>query len=70
MAIDFKTGHGGILQSHPEGNRPIFRHGSENGSDFIFKPLSHYRASAHVSTAYQDTKGMSRVHRTYVSICS
>ena len=32
-----------------------------------FKPLSHYRVSTHVSTAYQDTKGTSRVRRTYVS---
>ena len=32
--------------------------------------LSHYRVSTHVSTAYQDTKGTSRVRRTYVSIRS
>ena len=33
-------------------------------------PLSHYRVSTHVSTAYQDTKGTSRVRRTYASIRS
>ena len=36
----------------------------------IFIVLSHYRVSTHVSTAYQDTKGTSRVRRTYVSIRS
>ena len=35
-----------------------------------FKPLSHFRVSTHVSTAYHDTKGTSRVRRTYVSIRS
>ena len=36
----------------------------------LLKPLSHYRASTRVSTAYQDTKGTSRIRRTYVSIRS
>ena len=33
----------------------------------LLKPLSHYCVSTRVSTAYQDTKGTSRVHHTYVS---
>ena len=36
----------------------------------ILKPLTHYCVSTHVSTAYQDTKGTSRVRRTNVSIRS
>ena len=42
------------------------RQPTEDPQYTIFQPLSHYR----VSTAYQDTKGMSRVRRTYVSIRS
>ena len=38
--------------------------------DILLKPLSYYCVSTHVSTAYQYTKGPSRVHRTYVSIRS
>ena len=38
--------------------------------DSLITPLSHYRVSTHVSTAYQDTKDTSRVRRTYVSIRS
>ena len=38
--------------------------------DVLLKPLSYYCVSTHVSTAYQYTKGPSRVRLTYVSIRS
>ena len=51
-----------------------YKHTNEVGCVFVLhvffslnvKPLSHY----HVSTAHEDTKGTSRVRRTYVSIRS
>ena len=38
--------------------------------DVLLKPLSYFCVSTRVSTAYQYTKGPSRVGRTYVSIRS
>ena len=38
--------------------------------DVLHKPMSYYCVSTPVSTAYQYTKGPSRVRRTYVSIRS
>ena len=37
---------------------------------YILIGLSHIRVSAHVSTAYRDTKGTSHVRRRYVGIRS